>query len=486
MVGGDDSRATDSSSRIATDRRSLLKLAGAGTLGGMATLAGCAGDGDGGGIGDGNGTNGGSGEGTDVGTPTGESPVDISQFEEADIDWRQYEGQEVVLALLRHPFVSALQPLLPAFEELTGMELSVLQYPEQEYRQKRLTDMSTGAGVFDAIMLGQPLLQYHQSDWLEPLDQYMDDGSNMYDAEWFNMDDVVGAARSIAHTPDDTLVGMPATTEATLVFYRKDLYEEQDLDVPTTFEEYRNNVQVLDENYDMPGVVARGEKGYGMNLYPFSGVLRSHGAEHWTEYGSDSGFDTDAAVEAADWYSSLLQDFGPESPSTYTWSDCMNQMGSGEAGHWGPDTSYFYENLSDPENSDIPEEIGIAPHPEGPGGVKPNTFSWIMAASKESSRPGAAWLFMLFATSEPAQRYMAAEEGFPPVRNSLYSELDGEEYTDVVLPMIEEAESSRWGPNFPEWGQRASTTLQSIVAGSTTPEDGVNEIADSMEETVSE
>ena len=475
-----DSRTTSS----VTDRRSLLKMTGAGVAGTL--LTGCLSDDGGNGNGNGLGDAPGSGNGGMTTTIEG-ADVDVSAWQEADINWRKYEGQDLVLALLRHPFVSNLEPLLPAFEELTGMDLNVVQYPEQEYRQKRLTDLSTGAGVFDAIMLGQPLMQYQEAGWLEPLGQYLDD-DELFDPEWFNMDDIVSAAMSIARGRDqlDQPVAMPATTEATLVFYRKDRYEEQGLDVPTTFEEYRQNVQTLDENYEDPGIVARGQKGYGMNLYPFSGYLRSHGADHWADYPNESGLDTEAAYEAADYYSSILQDFGPENPSSYTWSDCLNQMSSGNASHWGADTSYFYESLSNPDSSDIPDQIGIAPHPEGPNGVQPNTFSWLMAASQESARPGAAWLFMVFATSEPAQRYLAVEQGFPPVRNSLYSELEGSEYTEVVLPMMEEAQPSQWDPRFPEWGQQVSTRLQSIVAGDLSPEEGMNRAAADMESVYSE
>lgn len=466
---------------IATDRRSLLKMTGAGAVGALS--AGCLGSDDGNGS---NGSESGNGNSEEQ-TTTPEADVDISQWQEADINWTKYDGEELVLALLRHPFVTNLEPLLPAFEELTGMSLNVVQYPEQEYRQKRLTDLSTGAGVFDAIMLGQPLMQYQEAGWLQSLGQFMDD-DELFDPEWFNTDDIVDAAMSLAYGRDqlDEPVAMPATTEATLVFYREDRYEEQGLDVPTTFEEYRENVRVLDENYEDPGIVARGQRGYGMNVYPFSGYLRSFGADHWDDYPDDSGFDTDAAIEAADYYASILQDFGPETPSSYTWSDCMNQMSSGNASHWGADTSYFYESLSDPEESDIPDQIGIAPHPEGPNGVKPNTFSWLLAASQESSRPGAAWLFMVFATSEPAQRYLAAEQGFPPVRNSLYSELEGDEYTDVVLPMMEQAQPSAWDPQFPEWGQQVSTRLQSIVAGDLSAEEGMNQAASDMESVLSE
>jgi ABC-type glycerol-3-phosphate transport system substrate-binding protein len=486
MVGRENDHQGESSVGSRTQRRRFLKLAGAGAV---ATLAGCQGTG---GDVEGEST---ATEGDTSGETTTTAPsntdagpdVDLSEWQSADINWRKYEGQDIVLALLRHPFVSVLEPLIPVFSELTGMQVNIVQYPEQEYRQKRLTDVSTGAGVFDAIMLGQPLLQYYEADWLQPLGEFIND-DELYDADWYNMDDVVDAAMSIARGRGrfDDPIAMPATTEATLVFYRKDLYEEQSLEVPTTFDEYRNNAQVLDENYDMPGMIARGQKGYGMNMYPFSGYLRSFGSDHWTEYSSDSGFDTDSAIQAIDYYSSMLQNYGPDSPESYTWSDCLNQMSQGGAGHWGADTSYFYETLSDPNNSDVPEQIGLAPHPEGPGGVNPNTFSWLMAAPKKSARPGAAWLFMLFSTSEPTQRFLATEQGFPPVRNSLYSELEGSEYTDVVLPMIEQAQPSRWGPKFPEWGQRASANLQSIVAGDLSPEEGMTQTAQMMEQVLSE
>jgi ABC-type glycerol-3-phosphate transport system substrate-binding protein len=455
------------------NRRKVIKSVGAGSL---VAIAGCAGS---------------DSESQDSQAESVDASdipesVDLADWEDADINWTAYEGEELVLGLLRHPVFDVLQPLLPAFRQLTGMDLNIIQYPEQEYRQKRLTDLSTGAGIFDAIMLGQPLMQYWDSGWIEPLDQYMTDDSELYDAEWYNMDDVVQGARSIARGRDqlDNPIALPATTEATLVFYRKDLYEEQNLDVPTTFEEYQENIKIIDENYDIPGVVARGLRGYGMNLYPFSGVLRSFGGSHWDEFPTDSALDNDTAIEAADYYSSLLQEYGPGTPSNLGWPDCINQMSQGNAGHWGPDTSYFYETLSDPETSEVPDQIGMAPHPKGSGGTQPNTFAWLMAASSESSRPGAAFLFMLFTTSEPAQRYLAAEQDFPPVRNSLYAELDGEEYVDTVVPMMEKATPSSWDPTFPKWGEKVSVELQNIISEQKTPEEGMNSAAESMEQVI--
>jgi len=58
-------------------------------------------------------------------------------------------------------------------------------------------------------------------------------------------------------TVEDNLFAIPLITYPHLVFYRKDWYEEKGLKVPTTWEEFYNNVKALTEDTDGDGSIDR-------------------------------------------------------------------------------------------------------------------------------------------------------------------------------------------------------------------------------------
>ena len=256
------------SKRNGQRRRNFLKATGVGLLGGLAgcTRGGSSGSGDGSGDGT-SGTSGGdSGGGGDSGSGDSgseELAIPLSEYESADIDWRQFEGSTINIGAVQHAWVDAIRPAIPVFEELTGIDVVWNVLPEQEFRTKRLTDVSTGAGEWDVFFLDQVVNQFRESGWLQALDPYFEDDS-MYDEEWYGMDDLFEATRWQAHGGgySDTWTGMPITVEVQTQFYRTDLYDEYDLEVAETLEEFRSNAQTIHENEsDVVGTVGRGQQG---------------------------------------------------------------------------------------------------------------------------------------------------------------------------------------------------------------------------------
>ena len=42
-----------------------------------------------------------------------------------EFDWRQFEGQEIRFLMNQHPFTDFIEPLVPEFEELTGIDVTL-------------------------------------------------------------------------------------------------------------------------------------------------------------------------------------------------------------------------------------------------------------------------------------------------------------------------------------------------------------------------
>ena len=70
----------------------------------------------------------------------------------ASLDWQAYKGSTVRMILNKHPFTESLLPLIPQFEQLTGISTTNLILPEDEFFQKLLVVLSTGAGSYDVFM----------------------------------------------------------------------------------------------------------------------------------------------------------------------------------------------------------------------------------------------------------------------------------------------------------------------------------------------
>ena len=111
--------------------------------------------------------------------------------EKADIDWISHKGETLTIGLNKHPFTESLRPLIPDFEKLTGINVAYVILPEQEFFEKLLIDLSSGAGTFDAYMTS-PMFEwrYQYAGWIEDLWPYFNN-PKLTDKDWYNRDDFV-------------------------------------------------------------------------------------------------------------------------------------------------------------------------------------------------------------------------------------------------------------------------------------------------------
>ena len=72
---------------------------------------------------------------------------DLAWYKTAKIDWQQFKGTTLTIAMNKHPFTESLLPLIPQFEKLTGMKTKYLILPEEEYFNKIEVDLSSKQGV---------------------------------------------------------------------------------------------------------------------------------------------------------------------------------------------------------------------------------------------------------------------------------------------------------------------------------------------------
>src|SRR5690606_32206793 len=153
----------------------------------------------------------------------------------------------------RHPWQEAIEPLIPEFEELTGITVITEVYPEDQFRAKLTVELASGVATIDAAMMmpANDALRWMDEGWLIYLDEYLADPVLTHPE--YAADDFLEAAWNAELTTSldpesaEQVIGIPITIENTALMYRKDIFEKHGLEVPTTMEELEAVLQTLEE-----------------------------------------------------------------------------------------------------------------------------------------------------------------------------------------------------------------------------------------------
>ena len=312
------------------------------------------------------------------------------------------EGTTIAVALRSLPETDYFIPRIPEFEEATGIEVRIVQYPEQQLRDKIVEDISSGAGQFDIVALDSfSLPQFVAAGWLLPLDTVI--SSDRWEAA--DVDDFSAGVLQLLSSGEH-LYALPIYAETSQLMYRKDLFDAADMQPPETMEELIAAAEYFtDRDNDQYGIAMRGLRGFGMNMYIFAGFLHAYGGDFFTE-DYRAAFSNAAGLEAGEVYVDLLANYGPPGQANFSWDDVQNAFTSGTTAMI-IDANNFYTRIEDPEKSTIHGKIGYTTVPEGPFGAYPSIYSLGMGISSEGAHTEAeqqaAAEFLLWATSYEMQ-----------------------------------------------------------------------------------
>jgi PAS domain S-box-containing protein len=317
-------------------------------------------------------------------------------------------GTTLVVGMNQHPYTDSLLPLIKEFEDSTGITVNVETYPEAEYMEKRASDVSSGAGKFDVLMLDQVVTQYARSGWLEPLDAYFNDPA-LVDLADYDMNDLLVGLRRFGMV-DGQIYGIPVNGDAEILYYRQDLFGQQGLTVPATMDELYETAVTLNNPGQMAGICLRGRKIF--TVMPFSGFLWSYGGQHFDDVArpSQATFNSPAGVAALELYAHLLQDAGPQGVQDYSWEECTRDFQQGQVAMY-IESSLLMATFEDAETSAVRGRVGYAPLPAGPAGSWPNSFGWMMGINAASKNKEAAFRFIAWATGKDISLRTAIKNG---------------------------------------------------------------------------
>lgn len=331
----------------------------------------------------------------------------------ADIDWRQFEGESIVMGMNVHPFTETTRPLLSYFQDLTGINVVYNTFPEEQLWERISRDMKNQGGQFDGLFLGLwPSAGYHSNGWLTDLMTFMKD-SSLTDRDWLHLEDFPESALeafTYLGTMDGSgqLMALPFGIEVFgCVGYDQPTFDTLGLSEPTTFAELKTAAQTIHESDEVEkdGIVSRASDAT-LSTANWATMFKSHGAD-WIDYQNRTAkLNSAAGVDSLEMYATLMGEYGPEGVGNFGWYKADQTFSNGDVGiiyATPPAAGLFTE-----------QQYGRTewlPPLEGPDGDRTAaTWQWGLGVSEFSRNPKAAWLFIQWATCRPMNVLVSTQQ----------------------------------------------------------------------------
>jgi len=338
--------------------------------------------------------------------------------------------QTIELIISNHPWQRGIQPLIPEFEEETGISVNVQTFAEQQARDRIQLNLQSQSDAMDVYMTlpsrEGPL--FSSSGYYEPLDDYLADAPDEYQADDFS------AAALDGMRFDDQVMALPLNVEGPALYYRTDLFEQWGLKPPETVEDLiAVSEEIRAADPDIAPITLRGAA--AALPFTFGPFVHGNGVE-WTDGEGTPNFDGPGAVQAIEEYATLARDYGPPGVINYSFTESSTLFAQGGAAMELESTNEL-NSLIDPNNSTVSDNVGVVPVPAGSAGHAPTVLSWGIAMSPHSSNKDAAWEFLQWATSPDIQLRLTEADIAPP-RTSV---AEDPEYTSTLETEVQQ----QWG-----------------------------------------
>ncbi len=284
--------------------------------------------------------------------------------------------------------------LAAQFTELTGINVEFETTSWDQMYSKAINDMEANTGIYDFVYIEQDIIySYLAQDYLVNLTQFAADNMDLAYADYDE-----SAFTSFADyfkNADGDLFGVPMEAFVKVYLYRKDLFENADIQAAfeaeygyplapaETFEQYRDNAEFFTaygERMDMDlwGTTVQGSTGHPASTYEFlESIGPSFGLYNWginLETGSaqsanGGALDGETAIEALSYWTGLLP-FAPPEATSSTWDEVASSFAAGRAAQgwvYGENAAWI---ATDESRSAVTGNVGVRLPVTAPGVIE--------------------------------------------------------------------------------------------------------------------
>jgi len=399
-----------------------------------------------------------------------------------------YAGTTVDVVFLLRPGYEAIEAMIPAFSEETGIEINIIKHPYENALGEQVRDFVAGGdldiALIDLVWIGN----FAENEWILPIEKFTSN-PDLVDPD-LDIDDFFPLVLNAFGGWDGTVYGLPFDNYSGLLFYNRCILEEAGFDgPPATWAELK----------DVYGPALTGDGKYAYALQSKRNETQSADSFArmiWPFGGSflDSEFRSNLLSEESQTGLKFRQDlmqYMPDGIVAYDHAETVNAFAQGDVAmitEW----SAFYSTVVSPETSKVADCVEIAPEPMGPAGRKPalGGFSLAVASQADEDEQAAAWLFIQWATSKAnAGEYL--ERGGVPARISAYADPSLADTYKFIPALVESWQDGvpEFRPRFAEWPEITEIVQEwgsKIMLGEVSTEEGARILGERMEAVLEE
>ncbi|MEM7047509.1 MAG: extracellular solute-binding protein [Pseudomonadota bacterium] len=418
----------------------------------------------------------------------------------ADFDWQAHKGKGVKLLLNKHPYTDAMIANLDNFKSLTGMDVTYDIFPEDVYFDKVVAALSSGSSEYDAFMTGAYMTwTYGPAGWIEDCNEWIQDPSKTNpNYNWDDMLEGVRASCAWNGQPGGALGSadakqwcIPWGYEQNNLSYNAAMLRNKGVSVPTNLDELVDAAATLTSG-DVYGIGVRGSRSWA-TIHP--GFLSGYANFGEKDLNNDNGklsaaMNTPGSKDFHRKWVAMIQQSGAKDWATHTWYQVGTDLGAGKSAMiYDADILGYFMNGGD---NAMAGELAYAPFAANPraSAPTPNIWIWSLALSKFSQDKDATWHFLQWASGPEHGLFGATKMNFVnPVRKSVWA--DGtfrNRLSDSYPGYVEMHDVSAPGakihftaqPLFFDLTTEWAATLQKMVANEVPVDEGLDQLADSI------
>lgn len=320
-----------------------------------------------------------------------------------------FEGKTLNVLLSASTFSESVEPFIKDFEEKYGCKVNYDLLGRSNFDEKIVIELSSGSSAHDVYyVFGESLMQYVNNDWLMPLDDFLAN-EDLVDAEQLGYDDF-SAGPLQACTVNGVTYGLPIFSASCIMYYRTDYFEQAGIEsVPATWDELMEACQKL-KDIGVEPIGMRGNKAFGGSIWHLPMIYLSNGASVYKDFPNDLHpvVNSPEFVEAVQYYSDLLNNYGMEGATTCNYEDIILAVQQGNLGIW-IDGAPLVNQMVDPEKSKSAGKVGYAVIPAGKEGVTAAQNTHLMSMNKNAEEPELAYKFIEWCASRETMLKVSTE-----------------------------------------------------------------------------
>ncbi|MBU1331485.1 MAG: sugar ABC transporter substrate-binding protein [Gammaproteobacteria bacterium] len=349
-------------------------------------------------------------------------------------------AETLTIATVNNSDMIRMQRLAKTFEEQNpDIKLKWVVLEENVLRQRLTTDIATQGGQFDVLTIGMyEAALWGEKGWLEPMTDLPAD---------YALDDVFPSVRE-GLSAKGQLYALPFYAEASITYYRTDLFEQAGLKMPEqpTWDQMAEFASKLHQpDKGQYGICLRGKAGWGENMALITTVANAYGAR-WFDEQWKPEFTGSEWKNALNFYVDTMNKYGPPGASSNGFNENLALFNSGKCAMW-VDASVAGSFVTDKSQSKVADSVGFtfAPTQVTDKGAS-WLYSWALAIPTSSKAKDAAKTFSAWATSKAYGELVAEKDGVanvpPGTRASTYSDayMQAAPFAKVTLDSLKKAD----------------------------------------------